>query len=153
FNTRTVDAGYPVDIAPFWPGLPPVIRAGVEWSQAGPAALTQEFTSACQGISTSLLAGDVGQIFTVDARFSGGPYPVLCGCAQYRQFVRGIHTLDGVPNPAMLPDPNGGPSRPMLPIPPSGEGNFLEDANVGTVKFYGHRALPPDKFARYTPDQ
>ncbi|SEG08525.1 hemopexin repeat-containing protein [Nitrosomonas ureae] len=160
FATRTVDQvtpPYPYSIADNWPGLPTEVNAGVEWSHAGSAMLAITIAPDCEVIAGPFLGGgSIRRMFTAVAEFSSGPYPVLCGCAQYRQFVRGSTMLDAIPHQALLPDPNGGQPIPMLPIPASGalDENFLEDGDVNaTVQFYGHRDGPPDPIGRYQPDQ
>jgi len=160
FASRAVDQvspPYPYHIADVWHGLPEDVRGGVEWGQAGGTTLAQDFQSGCESSAESLLGGTVGRIFTVDMRSASTPYPALCGCAEYRQFVRGNHELNGVRRASPLPDPNGGANRPMLPRPTTGapDENFLEDGDplAPTVKLYGHRKLPPDTIGRYEPDQ
>jgi hypothetical protein len=142
FESRSVDADYPLDIEPLWPGLPSALDAGVEWIHAGSATIEVTVDPNCKTLRQPDGSIDLEKRFIVEARLSPGDYPALCGCAEYRQFVRGVHKVNGhrVRNP--LPDPaNPGNEIEMRPRPGPGDtgDNFLEDGSRGPVKHYGHR--------------
>ena len=153
FATRTVDTispPYPLSISLMWPGLPPTLDAGVEWIQAGAAALkvTQLGCQHVTGvvIGQAMLAGR----FTMVASIVSTGHPSVCGCAEYRQFVRGSHIRNGVRETVMLPNPTGGPEIELLPRPPgASDENFREDGHRGTVLHYGHRKDAPDPLGIY----
>ena len=96
-----------------------------------------------------------GERFNMEADFNAP-----CACCEYRQFVRGTFTVNGRNVQHLLPDPAGGPARPMLPRPAAGapNDNFLEDgvvnAPAGVNTFYGHRSEGnTDTTDRYLPDR
>ena len=82
----------------------------------------------------------VGEKFRMEADFTA-----TCACCEYRQLVRGTFIANGRTVRHLLPDPAGGPARPMLPRPAPGspDDNFREDGvaspPAGINKFYGHR--------------
>lgn len=149
FATRSVDAvspPYPLSISPLWAGLPATVDAGVEWIQAGAAAL--KVTPAGCNHVTGVVIGQaaLGNKFTMVASIVSTGHPSVCGCAEYRQFVRGSFIRNGVRETTMLPNPTGGPEIEVLPRPAPGasDDNFREDGNHGTVVRYGHRKDAPD---------
>jgi hypothetical protein len=85
------------------------------------------------------------------AAFATDGHPSFCGCAEYRQFVRGTFTRNGKLEPFFIPNPNDGPAVLLLPKPVSGSPlqDFQEDGAAGTVKFYGHRNDAPDPKGKY----
>jgi hypothetical protein len=160
FASRTVDVvspAYPLSIATMWSGLPATIDAAVEWIEAGSATLKIDFPGTCQSLRNVSGIGDavLGNTFTIEASFAATGHPIVCGSAEYRQFVQGSHFLDGKRVIELLPDPAGGPGIPMPPRPaPGAPDNFIEDGNKGTVLHYGHRHDPADPKGKYTnPDQ
>jgi len=161
FSSRTVDVispPYPLTIDPLWPGLPATVDAGVEWIQAGTATLDITLNpTGCQKVTgPSILDAALGQAFTMTASFASTGHPSVCGCAEYRQFVRGEFVLNGQRLEQMLPNPNGGPAIRLLPRPAPGAANdhFREDGSKGKAPFYGHRKDPPDPIGKYdNPDQ
>jgi hypothetical protein len=161
FASRTVDQvrpPYPLPINPAWSGIPSAVDAGLEWIEAGSATLQITLNpSGCQRVQgPGIGEAALGQAFTMDAVFSSSGYPKLCGCAEYRQFVRGSFTINGVRQQRFLPDPAGGPPIELLPMPAPGaaDDNFREDGNTGTVRHYGHRDAGADPNGKYDrPDQ
>jgi hypothetical protein len=162
FADRSVDEvqpPYPLNITSAWGGLPGNLGEGLEWSEAGsPNLLKIELFPACQKLQGSELnSASLGRTFTMKAEFASSGYPTLCGCAEYRQFVRGTIRVNGNPISMPLPNPAGGPNLEILPRPTPGapDDNFREDGDIsGVVKFYGHRADAPDPKGTYSnPDQ
>lgn len=157
FESRSVDADYPLDIEPLWPGLPSAIDAGVEWIHAGSAAIEVTVDANCKTIPQPNGNTDLEKRFIVEGRLRPGDYPAICGCAEYRQFVRGAHLINGQRVRTPLPDPeNPGREIEMLPRPAPGakEDNFREDGGRGPVKRYGHRNAGIDLLGIYDqPDQ
>jgi hypothetical protein len=144
FASRSVDQidpPYPYAISPNWAGLPPTLDAGVEWIQAGSATLDITLAPLCQKvIGESRLEAAIGRAFKMTGHFASTGYPSICGCAEYRQFVRGSLVIAGRPVTLHLPNPAGGPAIQMLPRPAPGaaDDNFREDGNkLGQP--YGHR--------------
>jgi hypothetical protein len=159
FASRSVDVvtpPYPRSIATAWPGLPPEVDAAVEWVQAGTATLDITLHPTCQHLpAADLLSASLGRTFVMAAKFASDGYPSLCGCAEYRQFVRGSFKINGVVKEHPLPNPSGGPPLFLLPRPPPGSADdgFREDGNSGPATAYGHRNAAPDKFGAYRPEQ
>jgi Hemopexin len=160
FATRSVDQvqpPYPLRITAAWNGLPIDLGEGIEWSEAGSAQLDIQIFPTCQKVAgPNLGSSSLGRAFSMLADFALIGYPTLCGCAEYRQFVRGTIHVNGAPFPMKLPNPAGVPDIDMLPRPAPGalDDNFREDGNSGVVKFYGHRADTPDPKGIYSnPDQ
>jgi hypothetical protein len=160
FDQRSVDQidpPYPYAISPIWAGLPPTVDAGVEWIQAGSATLDITVVPVCQKVmGADGLSAGIGQAFKMSGSFASTGYPSLCGCAEYRQFVRGSHVVGGRRIVLFLPNPAGGPDIPMLPKPAPGaaDDNFREDGNRGPVRHYGHRNAGVDPNGPYDqPDQ
>jgi hypothetical protein len=154
FATRTVDAispPYPLGISPLWTGLPATLDAGVEWIQAGAAALKVTKVGCKHVTGDAIGQALLGDKFTMVASIVSTGHPSVCGCAEYRQFVRGSHIRNGARETSLLPNPTGGPKIELLPRPAPGaaEDNFREDGNRGTVLRYGHRQDAPDPFGIY----
>jgi hypothetical protein len=154
FSSRTVDAispPYPLKIDPLWQGLPSTLDAGVEWIQAGTATLDITVNpTGCQKVTgPGIGEAALGQAFTMKASFASTGHPSVCGCAAYRQFVRGDFVLNGQRRDQMLPNQNGGPDVPLLPRPAPGaaDDNFREDGIKGRA--YGHRKDPPQPKDNY----
>jgi hypothetical protein len=160
YATRSVDAlspPYPYLIVPFWTGVPPFLDCAVEWIEAGGATLDVRRSATCLKNTDATGIVALGDPFRVFAQFSSTGYPSVCGAAEYRQFVRGEMTKNGVDVSPPLVDPAGGPPRAMLGHPPdrSSIANFQEDGRPGdTPPFFGHRSAPPDPDGSYDqPDQ
>jgi Hemopexin len=154
-----VDPPYPRAINPAWSGLASNLDAAVEWIQAGSATLEIVLNPlGCPKVlGPGILDAALGRAFTMTAAFSTTGYPSLCGCAEYRQFVRGTMTINGAPVDRPLPDPAGGPPIKLLPRPAPGspDDNFREDGDTrGPVPHYGHRNAGADPKGIYDqPDQ
>jgi hypothetical protein len=143
-----VDPPYPLRISPVWSGLPATVDAAVEWIHAGSATLTiRKNPSGCVHLPGGILDAALGHGFVMEATFSTTGYPSMCGCAEYRQFVRGTFTRNGVAEPFTLANASGPPTA-LLPRPAPGaaDDNFREDGRQegGIGRFYGHRKAAPD---------
>jgi hypothetical protein len=153
FATRSVDIvqpPYPLPINPIWNGLPTTLDAGVEWIQAGTAKLNVTLNTTRQhNVDPNTGFASLGRAFIMAAAFATDGHPSLCGCAEYRQFVRGTLSRNGRPQPHLLPDPAGGQPVLLLPIAGLPPQNFQEDGSGDPVRFYGHRNDPPDRQGRY----
>jgi hypothetical protein len=145
FETRSVDQmepPYPYLIEDFWAGLPPNLDAGVEWIEAGSATLEQKFISDCEKVVGPSGLRRIERGFSVTGNFASTGYPSMCGCAEYRQFVRGSFVVNGRRLNKQLPNPAGGPPIAMLPRPAPGaaDDNFREDGSFRTlIPHFGHR--------------
>jgi hypothetical protein len=161
FATRSVDRltpPYPRPIRPAWDVVPFPVDAAVEWVQAGKAPLDVFLSpTGCQRAAANALGQEaIGQGFIIRASFSSTGYPSLCGCAEYRQFVRGSFIRNGKRSEFPLPNPAGGDSVPLLPrpVPGAADDNFREDGNENNgILFYGHRDAPADRTTLYRADQ
>ncbi|HEX8742792.1 MAG TPA: IPT/TIG domain-containing protein [Thermoleophilaceae bacterium] len=143
-----------------------VVTAGGA-SQPGPGS-TFTFTAPVSGCTVTAFnapvarsgcrnnAGRADEFFRMEADFAAP-----CNCCEFRQFIRGSHIVNGTRINHLLPDPAGGPPRPMLPRPPAGSANdnFLEDGlsppQAGMNVFYGHRSetITTDATDQYLPDR
>ncbi|HVR47270.1 MAG TPA: IPT/TIG domain-containing protein [Candidatus Binatia bacterium] len=100
---------------------------------------------------TTVAAGagnKMGEKFNMEIDFDSTGPGCVCSCCEYRQFVRGTFTVNGVTKVKMLRNPAGGPPLKLLPRPAAGAAsdNFREDGLVtpdpGMNVWYGHRAEP-----------
>lgn len=153
-TSKSVDPGYPVPIAINWPGVYDTgISAAIAWPLAEAGAFQVPANRAgWQGPFPQPDGNNRwGEYFEMEADFVEGPHPTMCAVGEFRQFVRGVftrqHPLTGVMGNIehLLPDPAGGPPRPMLAIPAAGatSENFLEDGSTAGNWIYGHRRNPP----------
>lgn len=101
--------------------------------------------SGCVQVAVGALQ-KAGEQFRMEVDFDDTGEDCECPCGEYRQFVRGSFTVNGLPVTHLLPNPTGGAPIPMLPRPAPGApgSNFLEDGSVaGGNPHYGHRDEDP----------
>jgi hemopexin len=151
FATRTADPGFPLKTTEQWSGLSADrIGTAVEWNHAGTPVLNAPATrSGCVKKADPIFPGKFrrSEAFTMNAKFSHANYPELCGCAEYRQFVRGAHTINGVPVRAPLGRTSFDTDILLQPRPAPGatDDGFREDGSlIGTLipginLHYGYR--------------
>jgi hypothetical protein len=109
--SQVLKSDTPYTVTGHWPGLPNGVRAGVEWGQATGATLSKPFQSSCQAVSLDVLTIGFGAIFTIEAKLASARYPNLCGCAEYRLYIRGSFTRNGAPVDKTLLDPDSSAER------------------------------------------
>ncbi|AMV47794.1 hemopexin repeat-containing protein [Paraburkholderia caribensis] len=142
-SVDVVDPPYPLSIVPAWRGMPPLIDAAVEWIQAGNASLKIVQNPTCQRADNA-----IGRAALMHGTFDSPGYPSLCGCAEYRQFVKGRFLINNRPFILLLANPAGGAPLPISPF------QFREDGRTDeSIPFYGHRAAAGQDRGKYIPDQ
>jgi hypothetical protein len=97
-------------------------------------------------VETSGASRKAGERFRMEIDFASSPPGCICKCGEYRQYVRGTFTKNGVTLHHLLPNPLGGAPLPLLPRPDPGatDDNFREDgvahpSSAATNPHYGHR--------------
>ena len=151
---KSMDTGYPKPLAGNWSGVPAGMGAAVEWPMAevvpGGFAVPGNRT----GVALSPDGSRKGDPFVMNIDFADGPHPTMCPVGEYRQFVQGAFTLNGVDQAFQLANPNGGP--PVLFSRTTFREDGLAAPPAGASVFYGHRDDPSnngDSSDAYLPDR
>jgi hypothetical protein len=156
-GTKRVDSGYPKDIAPNWPGVSGGISAALEWpyAEVAPSGFhVPTGVSGCKVVATTPGSRKAGDEFRMEVDFHEPAHPVTCAVGEYRQYVSGTFTVNGVNISHGLPNPAGGAPLTMSSTTLMEDGLVAPPVTMNV--FYGHRidqAGNGDPTDRYLPQR